>query len=219
MDHCVTIAPRSRERRLMRPLPSLVVLLSIVLTLTGAVPTSGQDSPSLFVLIETELGRIEVAMDMERAPATANNFLEYVRAGHFTDGQFHRTVTLDNQPDNEILIEVIQASVNREFRESGYEPISLERTSTTGLKHLDGTISMARGGPDSATSSFFICVGDQPSLDFGGKRNADGQGFAAFGRVTQGMDVVRKIQQAPAEGQSLTPPVRILSITVIGEND
>ena len=202
----------------MRPLPSLVVLLSIVLTLTGSVPTSWQDSPSLFVLIETELGRIEVVMDMERAPATANNFLEYVREGHFTDGQFHRTVTLDNQPDNEILIEVIQASVNREFRERGFDPIALERTSVTGLKHLDGTISMARGGPDSATSSFFICVGDQPSLDFGGMRNADGQGFAAFGRVTHGMDVVRKIQQAPAEGQSLTPPVRILSMTVVGKN-
>ena len=202
----------------MRPLPSLVVLLSIVLTLTGAVPTSGQDSPSLFVLIETELGRIEVAMDMERAPATANNFLEYVRAGHFTDGQFHRTVTLDNQPDNEILIEVIQASVNREFREDGFDPIALERTNVTGLKHLDGTISMARGGADSATSSFFICVGDQPSLDFGGMRNADGQGFAAFGRVTHGMEVVRKIQQSPAEGQSLTPPVRILSMMVVGKN-
>lgn len=202
----------------MRLSASMVVLLSIVLTLTGAGPTSGQDSPALFVLIETELGRIEVAMDLERAPATANNFLAYVREGHFTDGQFHRTVTLDNQPDNEILIEVIQASVNREFREDGFDPIALERTSVTGLKHLDGTISMARGGADSATSSFFICVGDQPSLDFGGMRNADGQGFAAFGRVTHGMEVVREIQQSPAEGQSLTPPVRILSMMVVGKN-
>lgn len=196
-----------------------VVVLFTVLLLAGAGLTASQDTSARLVLIETELGRIEVALDMEQAPATATNFLRYVEEGLFTDGQFHRTVTLDNQPDNDILIEVIQASVNREFRESGYEPISLERTNTTGLKHLDGTISMARGGPDSATSSFFICVGDQPSLDFGGMRNADGQGFAAFGRVTNGMDVVRKIQQAPAEGQSLTPPVRILSITVIGEND
>jgi peptidyl-prolyl cis-trans isomerase A (cyclophilin A) len=202
--------------QLMRP---PVVVLFTVLLLAGAGLTASQDTSARLVLIETELGRIEVALDMEQAPATATNFLRYVEEGLFTDGQFHRTVTLDNQPDNDILIEVIQASVNREFRESGYEPISLERTNTTGLKHLDGTISMARGGPDSATSSFFICVGDQPSLDFGGMRNADGQGFAAFGRVTNGMDVVRKIQQAPAEGQSLTPPVRILSITVIGEND
>jgi peptidyl-prolyl cis-trans isomerase A (cyclophilin A) len=72
---------------------------------------------------------------------------------------------------------------------------------------------MARDGPDTATSDFFICIGDQPSLDFGGKRNADGQGFAAFGRVTAGMDVVRKIQAAPAEGQNLVPPVRILRVS------
>jgi peptidyl-prolyl cis-trans isomerase A (cyclophilin A) len=201
--------------QLMRP---PVVVLFTVFLLTGACSTPGQDTSTLLVLIETEMGRIEVAMDRERAPATVDNFLAYVSAGHFTDGQFHRTVTLDNQPDNDILIEVIQASANREFRESGFEPIALERTSVTGLKHLDGTISMARGGPDSATSSFFICVGDQPSLDFGGMRNADGQGFAAFGRVTHGMDVVRKIQQAPAEGQSLAPPVRILSITMVDES-
>ena len=68
---------------------------------------------------------------------------------------------------------------------------------------------MARDGPDTATSDFFICVGDQPALDYGGKRNPDGQGFAAFGRVVLGMDVVRKIQAAPAKGQALEPPVRI----------
>jgi peptidyl-prolyl cis-trans isomerase A (cyclophilin A) len=71
---------------------------------------------------------------------------------------------------------------------------------------------MARSGPDSATSSFFICIGDQPSLDFGGARNADGQGFAAFGRVVSGMDVVRKIHQAPAQGETLAPPVKILKV-------
>jgi peptidyl-prolyl cis-trans isomerase A (cyclophilin A) len=72
-------------------------------------------------------------------------------------------------------------------------------------------ISMARSTPDSAVSDFFICIGDQPSLDFGGTRNPDGQGFAAFGRVIRGMDVVRAIQTAPAEGQKLTPPVPIVS--------
>jgi peptidyl-prolyl cis-trans isomerase A (cyclophilin A) len=81
------------------------------------------------------------------------------------------------------------------------------------LKHKDGTISMARDGPDTATSDFFICLGDQPELDFGGKRNPDGQGFAAFGRVVNGMDVVRKIQAAPAEGQALKPPVKVLKAT------
>jgi peptidyl-prolyl cis-trans isomerase A (cyclophilin A) len=70
---------------------------------------------------------------------------------------------------------------------------------------------MARDEADTATSDFFVCINDQPSLDFGGKRNPDGQGFAAFGHVVSGMDVIRKIQAAPADGQKLTPPVRIIS--------
>jgi cyclophilin family peptidyl-prolyl cis-trans isomerase len=82
-----------------------------------------------------------------------------------------------------------------------------------GLKHQDGAISMARDGPDTATSDFFICIGDQAELDFGGKRNPDGQGFAAFGRVVKGMDVMKKIQASKAEGQTLKPPVRIVKVT------
>ena len=85
----------------------------------------------------------------------------------------------------------------------------------TGLRHLDGTLSMARDGPDTATGDFFICIGDQPELDFGGRRHPDGQGFAAFGRVVRGMDVVRAIQAAPADAQHLTPPVRILSARIL----
>jgi peptidyl-prolyl cis-trans isomerase A (cyclophilin A) len=106
---------------------------------------------------------------------------------------------------------VVQASVNAAREKDEFVPIALERTSKTGLLHRDGTVSMARGGPDTATSSFFVCLGDQPSLDAGGARNPDGQGFAAFGRVVAGMDVVRRIHQSPAQGETLTPPVRILS--------
>ena len=90
--------------------------------------------------------------------------------------------------------------------------IALERTSVTGLRHRDGALSMARSGPDTAQSSFFICINDQPSLDFGGQRNKDGQGFAAFGRVTRGMDVVRRIQASPAEKQALSPPIAIVRV-------
>ena len=93
---------------------------------------------------------------------------------------------------------------------SSFRPIPLERTSATKLTHSDGVVSMARGEPDTARDQFFICIGNQPELDFGGKRNRDGQGFAAFGRVVRGMDVVRKIQSAPAEAQNLTPPIRII---------
>jgi peptidyl-prolyl cis-trans isomerase A (cyclophilin A) len=165
------------------------------------------------VLIETELGKIEVEVYPERAPVTAGNFLFYVDSGHYDGGQFHRTVTRDNQPEDEVKIEVIQASVAAGKEGAARPPIALERTTATGLTHRDGALSMARSGPDSATSSFFLCIGDQPELDFGGKRNPDSQGFAAFGRVTSGMDVVRKIQVSPREQQRLVPVVRIFSIS------
>ena len=75
--------------------------------------------------------------------------------------------------------------------------------------HLDGTISMARDEPDTAQHDFFICIGDQPELDFGGARNPDGQGFAAFGKVSKGLDVVRAIQAMEADEQTLKKPIRI----------
>ena len=162
--------------------------------------------------IETNLGSIEVELYADKAPATVANFLRYVDAGRYKGGRFHRTVTMDNQPDKKVKIEVIQGGVNPAYAEKDYAPIGLERTGATGLRHLDGMISMARDGADTATSDFFICIGDQPSLDYGGKRNPDGQGFAAFGRVTKGMDVVRKIQGSKAEEQTLKPPVEIVSL-------
>ncbi len=164
------------------------------------------------VLIRTDKGDIEAELDTARAPATVANFLRYVDGKFYDSGRFHRTVKSDNQPDNKVKIEVIQAGINPDQAKREFSPIKLERTRDTGLKHRDGTLSMARDGPDTATSDFFICIGDQPELDFGGKRNPDGQGFAAFGKVLRGMDVVRKIQTSPAREQTLTPPVKILEI-------
>jgi len=168
-------------------------------------------APPVVVALETDRGVIVVEVDVARAPVTAANFLRYVDEARYQGGVFHRTVRLDNQPGKDVLIEVIQAGVNPEFADKDHAPIPLERTSRTGLRHEDGTVSMARDGPDTATSDFFICIGPQPSLDEGGRRNPDGQGFAAFGRVVRGMEVVRQIQGAPADGQKLTPPVRIVS--------
>lgn len=155
---------------------------------------------------------MEVEVDTVRAPATGRNFLRYVDQGSYRGGRFHRTVRLDNQPENGVRIEVIQGGLDSR-RAKDFPPIRLDRTVETGLFHRDGTISMARGGPDTATSDFFICIGDQPELDFGGKRNPDRQGFAAFGKVVRGMDVVRQIQTARAKGQRLTPPIEIVDIT------
>jgi len=127
----------------------------------------------------------------------------------YNDGRFFRTVTLANQPDDKVKIQVIQIEADPTRTNELAPPIPLERTGATGLRHTDGTLSMARAAPDTARDSFSICIGDQPELDFGGKRNPDGQGFAAFGKVVKGMEVVRKIQAAPALGQQLRPPVLI----------
>jgi peptidyl-prolyl cis-trans isomerase A (cyclophilin A) len=177
------------------------------------VGNSSDKPAAVRVSIQTEKGDIEVELNSTQAPTTVTNFLRYVDGKYYDGGRFHRTVTRDNQPDNKVKIEVIQAGIDPDKTKKEFAPIKLERTRDTKLSHKDGTISMARDGPDTATSDFFICIGDQPELDFGGKRNPDGQGFAAFGRVTKGMEVVKKIQAAPADGQTLSPPIKILRIT------
>lgn len=162
-------------------------------------------------LIKTELGNITIELYPSKAPVTVANFLKYVDAHLYDSSSFFRAVTLQNQPKDSIKIEVIQGGNVDSAKE--FSAIPLETTKQTGLLHKDGTISMARSKPASATSSFFICINDQPSLDFGGKRNLDGQGFAAFGKVIKGMDVVKKIQQLyPNQGQYFKPPVYIISI-------
>jgi peptidyl-prolyl cis-trans isomerase A (cyclophilin A) len=195
----------------------VALMLSAVVTATALVSTQ---STGVRVRVQTELGDIVIAVDPVKAPLTTANFLKYVDAGHYDGGIFHRTVKMDNQPESPVKIEVIQAGVNPDRAKEGFAPIPLERTSVTGILHKDGVVSMARGAPDSATSGWFICINDQPSLDFGGNRNPDGQGFAAFGRVITGMDVVRKIQAAPSsanrttntEAQRLIPPIKILKV-------
>jgi cyclophilin family peptidyl-prolyl cis-trans isomerase len=161
------------------------------------------------VRLETELGDIELELDAKAAPITVKNFLRYAHERLYNDGRFFRTVTLSNQPNDRVKIQVLQAEASAARTNEFYPPIPLERTCDTGLHHLDGTLSMARDGPDTAQDSFFICIGDQPELDFKGKRNPDGQGFAAFGKVVKGMDLVRQIHAGAAAGQQLEPPVRI----------
>lgn len=164
------------------------------------------------VSIKTEMGDITVEIYAKEAPITAANFLEYVDEGLFRDATFYRVVTMDNQPDNDIKIEVVQGGLGFKEGSQSLPPIAHETTEKTGILHKDGVISMARLEPGTASSEFFICVGDQPELDFGGKRNPDSQGFAAFGKVVAGMDVVRKIHSQPEEGQILDPQIKIFDI-------
>jgi peptidyl-prolyl cis-trans isomerase A (cyclophilin A) len=190
------------------------VLVWFIATLAPAFAGIGRAQGTVApvsVRIETAIGAITAELYPAQAPLTVENFLRYVDGGFFSGGCFMRTVRPDNE-QNPVHIQVIQAVVHPWKENGSFLPITLERTTITGLHHVDGAVSMARSEPNSATSSFFICIGDQPELDAGGKRNPDGQGFAAFGRVTQGMDVVRKIQMSPAEGQAIVPPVTILRI-------
>jgi peptidyl-prolyl cis-trans isomerase A (cyclophilin A) len=177
---------------------------------------SGVRRPRLRVVMTTALGAIEVAVDLARAPISAGDFLKYVDRRLFDGSAFYRTVRPDNDI-NPVKIDVIQGGVmnDREL----LPPIAHEPTNKTGLHHRDGTISTARDQPGTGSAgAFFICIGDQPELDFGGRRNPDGQGFAAFGQVVRGMDVVRAIwksKTAPPDGgmggQKLTPPIEIMT--------
>jgi peptidyl-prolyl cis-trans isomerase A (cyclophilin A) len=178
-------------------------------------------APPVRVIFETELGAITMEIDVARAPITAENFLKYVDGGFYDGGVINRSVRKDNTTRHDVEIEVIQFQRNSDRTKPSFPPIPMERTSVTGLKHVNGALSMARGGPDSATASFSIMIGDQPSLDFGGARNADGQGFAAFGKVVDGWDAIKKIHASktaeagtPAARayatESLDPPIKVL---------
>lgn len=173
-----------------------------------------QSPPPVVVVFETTVGKFEVSVDVAHAPNTAANFLKYVVDGGYDGGYFHRAVRPNTESRTDYPIQVVQASASPTAAK--YAAIPLKRTSVTGLKHLAGTLSMARGGPDTATNDCFVCLTDTPELDFGAKRNADGQGFAAFGQVVSGMDVVKKIQQSPTKAgpdgqptQSLEPRITI----------
>ncbi|MDR1602731.1 MAG: peptidylprolyl isomerase [Tannerella sp.] len=162
------------------------------------------------VVFETPEGVITAEIYPEQAPVTAGNFLKLVDEGVYSNNKtvFYRVVRMDNQ-SGDVKIEVIQGGLSDR---NAVETIPHETTAETGILHLDGTLSMARSKPGTASSEFFICIGNQPELDFGGKRNPDGVGFAAFGRVVEGMDVVKKIQQQKDQDQYLIEPVPVTSI-------
>jgi len=189
----------------------MTFLALVLCALLGQSPAS-----PVVVIFETELGSITMEIDVAKAPVSAANFLKYVDGKFYDGGVINRSVRPDNTIRHDVEIQVIQFQSDAARNRERFPAIPLERTNVTGLRHVDGALSMARNGPDSATSSFSIMVGDQPTLDFGGARNADGQGFAVFGRVTAGMDVVKKIHASKtgATGsygtESLDPPIKVI---------
>ena len=164
--------------------------------------------------IQTKLGDIEVELYPAQAPKTVAAFLSYVKAGYYKNSSFYRVLNNDNQPSNAPKAELIQGGLYRSNPKvhDTLSGIPHETTQQTKILHKDGTISLARLQPGSATSEFFICIGDQPGFDYGGENNADKQGYAAFGKVVKGMDVVQKIYHRPDNEQSFDPPVPIFNI-------
>lgn len=194
------------------PLPMPLLAVGSFFVLWAFLQTPAGDR----VVFETEKGEIEFQVDAVRAPTSAANFLAYVDRGFYDGGVVIRAVRSDNTIRPDVPIHVIQFWMNAAREGDELPPIPLERTSVTGLRHLDGTVSMARNGPDTATASFSIVIGDQPEMDFGGRRNPDGQGFAVFGRVARGSDVVRAIhksptgQNGPYKTETLDPPIKVV---------
>jgi peptidyl-prolyl cis-trans isomerase A (cyclophilin A) len=199
------------------------ILLRIALIMGLAAPALAQTPADgeVLVRIETAMGSIDIVVDTRHAPLTAANFLKYVDGKLYDGGRFHRATRPDNyvpQLPDRPPFQIVQADIDPQRSKDKFPPIALERTTATGLTHKAGTLSMPRGASaDSATSGFVICLEDTPSLDFGSKRYPDGQGFAAFGHVVKGLDVVRRIQQQPTDQQAetsmgkqtLKPPVTI----------
>lgn len=169
------------------------------------------------VVISTSEGDIFLVIDEKNAPASAANFLYLCEEEVYTGAIFYRTVNDENQARNKIKIDVIQGGLFYDSLINEFTPIPHETTEKTGVKHINGTISMARNEPGSASTEFFICIGNQPELDMGGKRNPDGQGFSAFGSVTEGMDVVQRIHVAENKDQYLTEPVIIHGIKILNK--
>lgn len=191
-------------------------ILSVLLSLSALA--SDADSESVRVRMTTDLGVVDIELNVRAAPISANNFLRLVDGGHMDGTSFYRVVSPQND-NGSPPISVIQGGNGS--GDSPFEPIAHETTRDTGLLHLDGAVSMARGDVDTASTEFFICIGAQPALDFAARRNPDGQGFAVFGYVVGGMDVARAIHQQPSDaptespylkGQMLEEPVTIISI-------
>jgi peptidyl-prolyl cis-trans isomerase A (cyclophilin A) len=189
-------------------IPVFLICLVFLLSCGGG----GDKHPH--VRIKTAAGDIELALYPEQAPKTVAAFLSYVDSGFYRNGSFYRVLNDDNQSSEASKSELIQGGIWRsnQKKASSLPGIPHESTQQTHILHKDGVISLARTTPGTATTEFFICVGDQPGFDFGGDNNPDGQGYAAFGKVVKGMDIVRKIYARPENNQSFDPPVAIYDI-------
>lgn len=191
---------------------SILALALFSLTLS---PAAAQTAPpaTVRVAVETSAGRIVLELETNRAPLTTANFLRYVDQKRLDGSTFYRATKVAEGYG------LIQGGLRNDPRRL-LPPVAHEPTTKTGLTHGDGVISMARGEPGSASADFFITVGEMTSLDADPKQPGDNLGFAAFGRIIEGMDVVKEILDAPTSptegegvmrGQMIADPIKILS--------
>jgi peptidyl-prolyl cis-trans isomerase A (cyclophilin A) len=190
-------------------------LIAVVAACTGMYGcTSEKKYNNPVILIKTKFGNIKVELYPQQAPLTVSAFLRNVDSGYFKDCSFYRVLRNDNQVTGALHSLLVQGGVwqaNPDSK-SKFKPIPHEPTNKTGILHKRGIISMARNEPGTATSEFFICVEDEPGFDYGGANNNDGEGYAAFGKVVEGMGIVERIHLQPEDDQRFTPPVAILNI-------
>lgn len=186
---------------------SLIAIL-LILVLAGCSESSKYPR----VEISTRQGDIVIELYPDKAPKTVAAFLSYVEKDLYNNASFYRVLNDENQPSNAAKANLIQGGLYRSKKRPELAGIPHETTKQSGILHKDGVVSLARLEPGTATAEFFICVGDQPGFDFGGANNADGQGYAAFGRVIKGLDIVRKIYNLPEDNQYFDPPVPIFDI-------
>lgn len=190
---------------------SLKIFIAFI-CLTIACNTSKYDNPH--VIIETKFGDIEVELYPKQAPKTVAAFLSYIDSGYYKNAAFYRVLRDDEQPTNAPKAELIQGGIwQTNYKLAATIPgIVHESTNQTKILHTNGTISLARSTPGTANTEFFICVGDQPGFNYGGANNSDGQGYAAFGKVIKGMNVVQSIYDAPETDGTFEPLIYINKI-------
>ena len=195
--------PGCRGHRLFR-----IILISL------AAACSGPKNKNPHIEIRTQAGDIEIELYPAQAPKTVAAFLSYIDSGFYKKSSFYRVLNDENQPSGSPRSELIQGGIWRTNHRLAVSlpGIAHETTQQTHILHKDGVISLARTKPGTASTEFFICIGDQPGFDYGGENNPDGQGYAAFGKVIKGMDVVMDIYAMPDEDQSFDPPVKISDI-------
>ena len=175
---------------------------------------SSSESRNPHIEIRTKVGNIEVELYDDKAPQTVQAILSYIDSGFYKDASFYRVLNMENQPSDAPKAELIQGGLwNKKGAGRDLTPgIPHESTRQTGLLHTDGVVSLARQEPGTANTEFFICVGHQPGFNYGGENNPYGQGYAAFGKVVKGMDIVRRIYSMPGEDQYFDPVVPIYNI-------